>query len=37
VHFGAGDWSLDTLIHDAGDLAAIGLTLAADGELCLWS
>jgi hypothetical protein len=37
VHFGAGDWSLDTLINDASDLAAIGQALAPDGEFCLWS
>src|SRR5205823_1093649 len=37
VGFAAGDWSLETLARDAGDLAAIGRALAEDGDLRLWS
>jgi uncharacterized protein DUF4347 len=37
VRFAAGDWSAETLLRDAGDLAAIGRALGEDGELRLWS
>src|SRR5437016_14022088 len=37
VGFAAGDWSLETLARDAGDLAAMGRALAEDGDLRLWS
>src|SRR5439155_2185466 len=37
VGFAAGEWSLETLARDAGDLAAIGRALAEDGDLRLWS
>jgi hypothetical protein len=37
VIFAAGDWSEARLAEEAGDLAAIGRALAADGELRLWS
>src|SRR5439155_17310168 len=37
VGFAAGEWSLETLERDAGDLAAIGRALAEDGDLRLWS
>ena len=37
VSFAAGDWSAETLADEAEDLAAIGLALAADGDLRLWS
>ena len=33
VGFAAGEWSLETLARDAGDLAAIGRVLAEDGDL----
>ena len=37
VSFGAGEWSTETLLRDAGDLSAIGGALGEDGELRLWS
>jgi hypothetical protein len=37
VSFGAGEWSTETLLRDAGDLSAIGRALGEDGELRLWS
>ncbi len=37
VCFAAGEWSSETLHHDAEDLAAIGRALRPDGELRLWS
>jgi collagen type VII alpha len=37
VGFAAGEWSLETLARDAGDVAAIGRALAEDGDLRLWS
>ena len=37
VNFSTGEWSAATLQDDAGDLAAIGRALGADGELRLWS
>ncbi|QKC85264.1 DUF4347 domain-containing protein [Mesorhizobium sp. NZP2077] len=36
VSFSDGPWSVATLAHDSGDLAAIGRALSADGELRLW-
>jgi hypothetical protein len=37
VDFTAGDWSAETVAHEAEDLAAIGRALAASGDLRLWS
>ena len=37
VSFAAGDWSSETLEDSAGDFAAIGRALDADGDLNLWS
>jgi hypothetical protein len=37
VGFAAGEWSLETLTRDAGNLAAIGQALAENGDLRLWS
>src|SRR5262245_51954424 len=37
VGFAAGEWSFETLKREAGDLAAIGKALGANGDLRLWS
>ena len=37
VRFASGEWSSETLVDEADDLAAIGRALGADGELRLWS
>src|SRR5271169_6547369 len=37
VNLASGGWSIETLEHDAEELAVIGRALAVDGELRLWS
>lgn len=37
VGFSAGEWSVATIKEAANDLAAIGRSLAVDGDLRLWS